>query len=189
VGARPVSGRALLVDRDGTINEERHYVVDPDEIAVIRGSGAALARARDELGLRIVVVTNQAEIGRGHLTLAGLDRIHERLRALLAADGASIDAIEFCPHRPEDGCDCRKPRTGMVVRAAGRLGFEPGASFVVGDHAKDMAMGRALGATTILVRTGHGAEQEQAAAPFADHVADDLAGAVTIIATLVSQEG
>jgi len=109
-----VSGRALLVDRDGTINEERHYVLDPEEIAVIRGSGAALARARDELGLRIVVVTNQAEVGRGHLTVEELDRIHERLRALLAADGVSIDAIEFCPHRPPDGADRSEEHTSEL---------------------------------------------------------------------------
>jgi D-glycero-D-manno-heptose 1,7-bisphosphate phosphatase len=188
VGTRRVSGRALLVDRDGTINEERHHLSDPDEVAVIPGSGAALARARTELGLDIVVVTNQAEIGRGNLTAERLERIHERLRALLAADGASVDAIEVCPHRPEDGCDCRKPAPGMVVRAAARLGFRPEASFVVGDHEKDIRLGHAVGATTVLVRTGYGAEQERVAGPLADHVADNLTGAVAIIASLVRQE-
>jgi D-glycero-D-manno-heptose 1,7-bisphosphate phosphatase len=188
VDARSVSGRALLVDRDGTINEERNSIHEPGELALISGSATALARARDDLGLKIVVVTNQAEIGRGNLTHDALERIHDRLRAMLATDGASIDAIETCPHRPEEGCACRKPGVAMIVRAAERLGFEPAASFVVGDHEKDIAMGRAVGATTILVRTGHGAEQEPLAGPLADHVADDLAGAVAIIATLIPQE-
>jgi D-glycero-D-manno-heptose 1,7-bisphosphate phosphatase len=184
-----VSGRALLVDRDGTINEERSYIHDPTEVRLIAGSAAALARVRDQLDMPIVVVTNQAEVGRGNLSAEGLDLINERLRSLLAQENASVDAIEICPHRPEDGCDCRKPRPGMVLRAAARLWFDPARSFVVGDHAKDVEMGRAVGATSILVRTGHGAEQEPVAAPLADHVADDLAGAVTIIANLVGREG
>ena len=180
--------RFALVDRDGTINEERHYIHDPDEVALIPGAGAALARLRDELGMGIVVVTNQAEVGRGRLSVRRLDEIHERLRAMLAAEGAWVDAIEWCPHRPDDGCECRKPGVGMVTRAVARFGFEPAASFVVGDHAKDMAMGRAVGATTLLVRTGHGAEEERIAGALADHVADDLGGAVDIIAGVLTRE-
>ena len=81
---------------------------------MIPGSAEALVRLRD-LGMGIVVVTNQAEVGRGNLDPAELERIHERLRALLAADGARVDAIEVCPHRPEDRCDCRKPAPGMAL--------------------------------------------------------------------------
>lgn len=180
--------RFVLVDRDGTINEERDHLRDPIELALIPGSAAALARLRDDLGMGIVVVTNQAEVGRGNLSLERLDEIHRRLRTLLAADGASVDAIEVCPHRPEDGCACRKPAPGMARRAAARFGFEPADSFVVGDHAKDMAMGRTIGATTVFVRTGHGVDEEDAATPLADHVADDLAAAVAIIATVVGPE-
>ena len=179
--------RYALVDRDGTINEERHHLATADEIALIPGSAEALVRLRD-LGMGIVVVTNQAEVGRGNLDPAELERIHERLRALLAADGAALDAIEVCPHRPEDRCDCRKPATGMALRAADRLGFDPADSVVIGDHVSDLGLGRAIGATTILVRTGHGAAAEADADGLADHVADDLAGAVTIIAGLVARE-
>jgi len=183
-----VTRRFALVDRDGTINEEQHYIHDPDELVLIPGAAAALARLRDELGMGIVVVTNQAEVGRGHLTPERLDEIHERLVAMLAAEGATLDAIEWCPHRPEDGCGCRKPGVGMVTRATARFGFDPTASFVVGDHGKDLAMGRAIGATTVLVRTGHGSEEESLAAPLADHVADDLASAVAIIADVLARE-
>jgi D-glycero-D-manno-heptose 1,7-bisphosphate phosphatase len=176
-----------LVDRDGTINEERHHLATADEVALIPGSADALVTLR-KLGFGIVVVTNQAEVGRGNLTLAELERIHARLTALLADHGATVDAIEVCPHRPEDACDCRKPKPGMALRAAARLGFDPGATVVIGDHLADLGMGRALGATTILVRTGHGADAEPDAGDLADHVADDLAGAVAIIAGLTKKE-
>ncbi|HEX3299333.1 MAG TPA: HAD family hydrolase [Actinomycetota bacterium] len=179
--------RFALVDRDGTINEERHHLATEDEVALIDGSAEALVRLR-ELGFGIVVVTNQAEVGRGNLEVAQLDRINERLRVLLADGGATVDAIEVCPHRPEDRCECRKPQPGMALRAAERLGFAPGESVVIGDHLADLGMGRAIGATTILVRTGHGAAAEREASYLADHVTDDLTGAVAIIAGLVGKE-
>jgi D-glycero-D-manno-heptose 1,7-bisphosphate phosphatase len=180
-----VTRRFALLDRDGTINEERHHLATAAEVALIPGSADALVRLREDLGMGIVVVTNQAEVGRGNLDASELDRIHDRLRALLTARGASVDAIEVCPHAPEDGCDCRKPRPGMALRAAARLGFDPSEAVVVGDHLADLGMGRAIGATTILVRTGHGIEAESAAGDLADHVADDLGDAVAIIAALV----
>jgi len=187
--AASVMRRFALVDRDGTINEERHHLRDPGELALIPGVAKALIRLRDELDMGIVVITNQAEIGRGNLTIDGLDRIHVHLRALLAAQGASVDAIEFCPHRPEDACVCRKPAPGMALAAAARIGFSLQDSFVIGDHASDMGLGRAVGATTVFVRTGHGIEEEAAAMPLADHLADDLTGAVAIIAGLVQPGG
>ena len=88
--ADDVSRRYVLVDRDGTINEERHHLADPDAVTLIPGSADALVRLRDELGMGIVVVTNQAEVGRGNLTPGDLDRIHARLRELLAAHGAWV---------------------------------------------------------------------------------------------------
>lgn len=183
-----MSRRFALVDRDGTIIEERHHLDDPAGVALIPGAAEALVRLREDLGMGIVVVTNQAEVGRGNLTLERLEEIHERMRSLLADAGASVDAILVCPHRPEDGCDCRKPGTGLALEAAARFGFDPAAAFVIGDHAGDMGMGRAVGATTILVRTGHGREEEAAAGPLADHIADGLPHAATIIAGLVARE-
>jgi D-glycero-D-manno-heptose 1,7-bisphosphate phosphatase len=185
----PVTRRFALVDRDGTINEERHHLRDPDDLALIPGAADALIRLRDDLGLGIVVITNQAEVGRGNLSIPELDRIHARLRSLLGVAGASVDAIEVCPHRPEDGCACRKPAPGMALAAAERFGFALEETFVIGDHASDMGLGRAIGATTVFVRTGHGLEEEPTASPLADHRADDLAGAVAIIAGLVEPGG
>ena len=183
-----MSRRFVLLDRDGTINQEVGYVLRPDELRLIPGAADALRELRD-LGLGLVVLTNQSPIGRGMLSVDELGTIHERLSELLAADGVTLDGIEFCPHRPDEGCACRKPAQGMALRAAARLGFDPARSVVVGDHTSDMGMGRAIGATTVLVRTGHGRAQEDEAAPLATHVADDLAGAVAIIAGLPAPEG
>jgi D-glycero-D-manno-heptose 1,7-bisphosphate phosphatase len=180
--------RYALIDRDGTINVERDHITDPDQLELIPGSADALVRLRDELGMGIVVVTNQAHVGRGLLSPDGVDRIHDRLRALLADEGARVDAIEVCPHAPEDACGCRKPAPGMALRAAERFGFDPGTCFVIGDHAGDVELGGRIGATSIQVLTGHGVQERAAAAPFADHVAADLAEAVDIIAALVSTE-
>jgi len=176
--------RFALVDRDGTINVERDHITDPAEVELIPGSARALVRLRDDLGMGIVVVTNQAHVGRGLLTTDGLERIHDRLRDLLAAEGATVDAIEVCPHAPEEGCSCRKPAPGLAERAAERFGFDLESCVVIGDHAGDVMLGRRIGAASIQVLTGHGLEEREASAPFADHVAPDLAGAVDIIATL-----
>ena len=145
-GAVATPRRFVLLDRDGTINEEVGYLDHPDDLTLIHGSAVAIRGLREQ-GLGIVVVTNQAQIGRGLLTEERLTAIHDHLMALLAAEGASVDAILHCPHAPEHGCECRKPGTGMALEAAARFGFDPSRSFVVGDHAGDVGMGRAVGAT------------------------------------------
>lgn len=178
--------RFVLVDRDGTVNAEKDHLRDPNEVELIEGSAGALRRL-EGLGLGLVMVTNQADVGRGLLDEARLELIHGRLVDLLKAEGARVDAILHCPHRPEDGCGCRKPAPGMALEAAARFGFEPSDSFVVGDHVSDMGMGRAIGACTLLVLTGHGAEERQRADAMADHVAPDLASAADIITELVAE--
>lgn len=176
-----MSRRFVLLDRDGTITDEIDYVLDAAEVKLIGGVVDAL-RELHLLGLGIVVVTNQSPIGRGLLSWERLAEIHDRLRALLREGGVELDGIEVCPHTPEAGCDCRKPEPGMALRAAAEHGFDLGESFVVGDHEGDMRMGRRVGATTILVLTGHGEEElAGGAGPWADHVVADLPAAVDVI--------
>jgi histidinol-phosphate phosphatase family protein len=179
--------RFALLDRDGTINEEVDHLSDPDELVLIPGSAEAIGRLA-HLNLGVVVVTNQAQIGRGALTAERLDQIHDRLQALLRRSGAEVEAIMVCPHTPGSACRCRKPQPGMAIDAAERFGFDLARSFVVGDHAGDVGMGRAIGAKTFLVMTGHGPEELERAGDLADHVVPDLAGAVDIIATLIDEE-
>jgi histidinol-phosphate phosphatase family protein len=181
-----MSTRFVLLDRDGTVNVERDHLRDPADVELIPGAAAAIRSIRDDLGMGVVVVTNQADVGRGRLDPATLRLINQRLETLLAEQGASLDAIFVCPHAPEDGCDCRKPAPGLAFMAAERFGFDVSDAFVVGDHASDVQMGRAVGATTIHVRTGHGSENAQEALGSSDHVAADLAEAAAIIAALVA---
>lgn len=176
-----MSRRFVLLDRDGTINEEIGYVLRPEDLRLIPGAIEGLLELQG-LGLGLVVLTNQSPIGRGMMSFAELQRIHEHLREMLAEHGVTLDGIEICPHRPDEGCACRKPGTEMVERAAASLGFDPARSWIVGDHGSDLRLGRAVGARTILVTTGHGAEElEAAAGAQADHVVADLREAAAVI--------
>jgi D-glycero-D-manno-heptose 1,7-bisphosphate phosphatase len=176
LSARPF----VLLDRDGTLNVERDYLSHPDEMELLPGVPAALARLR-ALGFGLVVITNQSGIGRGYFSLDTVELIHQRLRELLAEQGAEIDAIYLCPHAPDESCDCRKPLTGMVDQAVAEWGFDPRQAFLVGDKEADIDLGRALGARTILVRTGWGRDTERAGHCAPDIIVDDLPAAVAWI--------
>ena len=169
--------RFALLDRDGTVNVDKHYLSDPDQLELIAGSGEAIARL-NQAGWGVVIVTNQSGIGRGYFDLERLEQIHARLHQLLAAHGAHVDDIQICPHGPDDDCPCRKPLPGLVEAAAQRLGFDPKLAIMVGDKEADVGLGHAVGATSFLVRTGYGKTQE--ANTKADYVVDDLAAAVEI---------
>lgn len=173
--------RFVLLDRDGTINEEREYLSDPAQVVLLPGAATGLRQMR-ALGLGLVVISNQAGIGRGKFDHAALDAVNARLHELLAAEGITLDGFYVCPHAPSEGCRCRKPAPGLVEDAARDLGFDPRDSFMIGDKAIDMALGRRVGATTILARTGYGAEQQKEAAADTDYVVDDLAAAAALIA-------
>src|SRR5262245_31050194 len=182
---RPMSARRFVVlDRDGTLIVEKHYLSDPDAVELIQGAGVALRRLRD-LGLGLVVVTNQSGVARGLFSRERLAEIHSRLEVLLAAEGVRLQGIYFCPHHPDVGCGCRKPRTALLERAARELHFEPRRAFVVGDLASDVELGRAVGATTVLVRTGHGAREALAGGSRPNHVAGDLVEAAALIERLL----
>lgn len=178
-----MSRRFVLLDRDGTIIVEKHYLADPEGVELVEGAGAALRRL-SRLGLGLVVLTNQSAIARGYLDRARLAEIHARMTALLEAEGVRLDGIFFCPHHPEEGCRCRKPAPGLVEQAVSRFGFDPGRAFMIGDMKSDVALGRAVGATSVLVRTGYGSRDEAEAG--ADHVADGLAAAAELIEALVA---
>ena len=167
--ARP----GLIVDRDGTLIEERGYVTDAADIVLLPGVEAALERARDA-GVTVAMVTNQSAIGRGLLTTADLEALHEEIRTL------GLSAIYHCPHLPDAGCDCRKPEPGMVRRAVADLDLDPSRTVIVGDHLTDCLAGRAAGVGALLVRTGHGERHAAEAEALGFRVVPDVVAAVDL---------
>ena len=149
--------RDILLDRDGTVIEERHYLRDPDGVALVAGGGEALGRLT-RAGARLFLVTNQSGIGRGYYGRAEFEAVQRRLLSLLPPFGARVTDTVYCPHAPDDACACRKPATGLFDALAARYGLIPAQTAVIGDAASDIAFGLALGSPlTILVHTGHGA--------------------------------
>ncbi|MBI3650506.1 MAG: D-glycero-beta-D-manno-heptose 1,7-bisphosphate 7-phosphatase [Acidobacteria bacterium] len=155
---------AIFLDRDGTINEDIGYAAHPDELVIYPYAAEAIRRI-NEAGWKVIVITNQSGIARGLLDEAMLDKIHERLQAELAKDGAHLDAIYYCPHHPRIGderfrqvCACRKPQIGMLERAAHEHGIDLATSLVIGDKASDINLASNAGAQGVLVRTGYGNE-------------------------------
>lgn len=144
----------IFMDRDGVINRppppEERYITRPRDFQLQPGIAAAI-RLFNERDLPVAVVTNQKAVAIGRLTLPTLQEIHERMRELLAAEGAPLQAIHYCPHRESDQCECRKPRPGMIIAAAAELNIDPRLSWMIGDQARDLEAGRAAGCKTLLI--------------------------------------
>jgi D-glycero-D-manno-heptose 1,7-bisphosphate phosphatase len=139
-----------LIDRDGTIIVDKVYLSDPGEIEFVPGALEGLKVLRDA-GFALVLVTNQSGIARRYFDEATLERVHERLNAMLAAEGLRLEAIYHCPHGPNDGCDCRKPAPGLVLRAMRELGFAPDEAVFLGDGVADMEAAAAAGVAGVRV--------------------------------------
>ena len=162
----------LILDRDGTVTEERGYVTSADGIVVLPGVVEALARAR-AAGWKLVLVTNQSAVGRGLVTAEVLDAMLESLRLQLG-----LDAVYYCPHLPGGGCRCRKPMPGMIEDAVADLDLDVRRTVLVGDNITDVDAALAAGIGAVLVRTGHGVAHVDAAAERGVPVVDDLSAAI-----------
>ncbi|MBL9078686.1 MAG: HAD-IIIA family hydrolase [Planctomycetes bacterium] len=170
---RAPSAGLLVVDRDGTLIDERHYLADPAGVQLLPGVVDGL-RAFAANGYRIAVVTNQSGIGRGYFDEAALQAVHAELCRQLAAHGVVLDGIWHCPHRPDEGCRCRKPNPQLLEHALGELGVPRERCLVVGDKACDIDLGTRLGVRTALVRTGYGTGTERDGLCAPDVVVDSL---------------
>ena len=172
--------RAVFLDRDGTLNVERHYLHDPDQLEIIPGSGPALRRLMDA-GYRLFIVTNQSGIGRGYYTEAEMHAVNDKLTAELAAsDGVAFEKIYYAPESPEQEGPGRKPSPKFLMDAAVEFGINLDQSYMVGDKAADLECGWNAGVKqSILVRTGYGVELEQAEPTLVARAAvvDDVVGA------------
>jgi histidinol-phosphate phosphatase family protein len=180
-GYGPARRAALFVDRDGTLVREIGYLSSPDDVELLPGVARALRTAR-EAGLPVIVISNQSGVGRGLFTLERVYAAMARLRERLRVEGVEPDAIYFCPHRPEDGCRCRKPNPELLERAAEDQGLSLRDSVMVGDKRIDAATGQNAGGRGVLVRTGYGGDEQPDPDTVAerppDAVCDDLASAV-----------
>ena len=183
-----MSRPAVFLDRDGTLTEEVGYVNHPRRLRLLPRSARAIRRL-NEVGVAAIVVTNQAGVARGYFSEEVLQAVNAALVAQLKAEGAHLDAIYVCPHHPTEGeppyrldCDCRKPKPGLLHRAAADHGLDLTRSTLVSDRPSDLVAARAVGAAAVLVLTGYGlGEWEYRRARFPlepDHVAPDLLDAV-----------
>ena len=172
--------KLIILDRDGVINEDSDdYIKSPEEFVPLPGSLDAIARLKQS-GWTVAVATNQSGIGRGYYDEATLAAMHEKLARLLRAKGAAVDYIAWCPHTPDDDCDCRKPKTGLYERIAEHFGTDLAGVPVIGDSFRDLQAAMAVGARPILVRTGKGGRTLQKHAGELDGIPvhADLAAAV-----------
>ena len=188
---------AVFLDRDGVVIEDSHYLGKPEQVRLIPGSAEAIA-SLNRAGWPVVIVSNQSGVARGKFSEADVHRVHAHLAELLHGYGAKIDAFHFCPHHPEAElaafrieCACRKPRAGMLVRAAAELRLDLRASWMIGDRVTDLEAGSKVGCRTVLVRTGYGACINPAAldrdALNVELVAANLSDAVTKLGLAAGQ--
>jgi len=163
MGERSNPIRLVILDRDGTINEDRDdFVKSPDEWVPIPGALEAIAKLH-QAGWHVVIATNQSGLGRGLFDMHTLNEMHLKMNALLAPLGGRIDAVFFCPHAPEDGCRCRKPLPGLFEDIAERFGLDDMAVVpAVGDALRDLQAAVAVGCAPHLVRTGKAARLDDA---------------------------
>jgi D-glycero-D-manno-heptose 1,7-bisphosphate phosphatase len=170
--------KLAILDRDGVVNQDSDaYIKSPAEWRAIPGSIEAIARL-NQGGYRIAIASNQSGIGRGLFDMATLNAINDKMMEMVFRHGGRIDAIFFCPHTPDDGCSCRKPRTGMYEEIAARFHTELKGVPCIGDALKDLQAAEAVGAQPILVLTGKGRKtQDDGGLPRKTLVFEDLAEA------------
>jgi histidinol-phosphate phosphatase family protein len=177
VSAASTTDKVVVLDRDGTIVVDRGYLADPEGLAFLPGAPEGL-RWFYQHGYRLIVITNQSAVGRGMLSPAGLEEIHARFHRMMNAIGVRIEQIYWCPHLPDDQCACRKPGTGLLLKAAADGHFDPAQAIVIGDKASDVEMGRRVGARTVLI-AGH---RDPVPQPRPDYVSSNLLEAAISIA-------
>jgi len=182
---------AVFLDRDGTINEERGYLCDPEAVALLPTVCEALSLL-NTLNIPAIVITNQSALGRGLMTWDEFDAVNATLWMALQQCGVHYDALYYCPHPPNPTlpCACRKPRPGLLLQAAVDLGIDLSRSYMIGDKQSDLDAGYAAGCHTVLVRTGFGEETRKSLklqAQQLDYVASTLLEAVQWIACAIAE--
>lgn len=166
-------GKAVFLDRDGTLIKDTHYLNTPDHIQIYKGVIPALKKIK-KAGWKIIVGTNQSGIARGFFNIKMLQKIHKALTDIFKKNGLRINDIFFCPHQPKDNCNCRKPNLGMLLNGAKKYQLNLKKCIVVGDKECDILWGKNGGAKTILVLTGKGKKTLARSKVKPDHVTPTL---------------
>jgi histidinol-phosphate phosphatase family protein len=169
----PRVNKAVFLDRDGTIARDVPYCSSPEDFKLLPGAADGI-RLLNKHGFKVVVVTNQSGIARGYFTEEMLAKIHDKMHRDLAKSGAHIDAIYYCPHHPEDNCECRKPKPKMLLQAASDLNIDLGKSYVIGDKTMDIEMGKNVGCETVLIAEGNKEEEKDKQVPSPDYTASSI---------------
>ncbi len=173
--------KTVILDRDGTIIHDKHYLACPDGVSLLPFAVEGL-RLLQRQHMRLFVSTNQSGIGRGYFTLTQMYAVNARLEALLEGFGIRLHGIFHCPHAPDTPCQCRKPNTGMIEQIREQYSINADNGFVIGDKHCDIALGHNAHMRSILVRTGYGAREEHRYQNIEDasrqkrphHIADNL---------------
>ena len=173
--------KLIILDRDGVINEDSDaFVKSVDEWIPLPGSIDAIARL-SQAGWTVAIATNQSGLARGHFSEKTLQAMHQRLHDLVTEQGGQIDLIQYCPHGPDDGCDCRKPLPGLFQQIAAHYAVALDGVPTVGDSLRDLQAGVAMGCQPYLVRTGKGRMTEGKSLPAGTRVFDDLAAVASYL--------
>lgn len=172
--------RFILLDRDGTIIVEKEYLSKPEQVELLPNAAAGLKKMQ-KMDFGLIVITNQSGVGRDYFSAEIVDEVHKHIEAEFQKQGVHFENFLYCPHTPEDDCECRKPKTKLVDDAARILNFDPSECIVIGDKPCDIDLAQNLKATSILVRTGYGKEYEIEGDLCPNFITDDLLGAAQII--------
>lgn len=173
--------KAVFVDRDGTINVDVHYLDDPDKFEMYPGVPIGVKKLQEH-GFKIIVITNQSGIARGYFTEEQLSGVHERMKQEFQKFGVTLDGIYYCPHHPDDKCNCRKPNTGLFEKAIREHNINVEKSYMLGDKILDISAGEKIGVRTVLIPEPHLREdflsQKNEWEYHPDYIADDFLDAI-----------
>ena len=153
-----MKNKAVFIDRDGTINVDVHYLNNPKEFEMYPGVGEGVKKLKDN-GFKIIIITNQSGIARGYFTEEVLSKIHERMEIEFNVFDVKLDGIYYCPHHPDDNCDCRKPQIGLFEKAIIEHDIDVDKSYMIGDKLLDIDAGKKVGVETILALEPHNRDE------------------------------
>ena len=169
--------KAVFLDRDGTMTEDVHYCRRPKDLLLLPNVGEGVSLLNKH-GFKVVVITNQSGIARGYFNDQILGEIHNKMRRDLARYNASVDAIYHCPHHPDEGCECRKPKPKLAHQAMADLGIDPRQSYVIGDRLMDIELAQAIGSKSVLIANDLGISEIKDSSRPPDYIASDFGAAV-----------